>query len=230
MPDLHDLPQDERPRERLLSKGVDALSLTELLALSLRSGYKGRSVLSLAEELLTVFGGVTELTEASLQELTTIRGIGIAKAAQMKGIFSLAKRLAKKGGKAKCCIRSPQDVYSLIEEHFIEKKQEIVVVLFRDARGFVFHDEIVAIGILSEVLIHPRELFRLAIRHCAYSIILAHNHPSGDPTPSKQDLELTKLLAASGSLLGIPLDDHLIFGRGSYTSLWERGIMRREKY
>ena len=225
---LAQLPKEERPRERLLSHGAEKLSLTELLAICLGSGREGLSALALAEELITLFGGLSQLMEATVEELTAVKGIGKAKAAQIKAISALAKR--RQAGTAKCLIRTPDDVYTLIRSHFCDQKKEVAVAIFRDVRGFAFHDEIVSIGTLSEVLVHPREVFYLAIRHRAYSVILAHNHPSGDPGPSKQDLEVTKLLAASGRLVGVPLDDHLIIGCRSYISLWQRGLLSRSKY
>ena len=227
---LAELPKEERPRERLFSHGADTLSLTELLAICLGSGRRGLSALALAEELIVSFGGLGQLMEATVEELTAIKGIGKAKAAQLKAIFALAKRRGKQAGTAKYLVRTPDDAHTLIRPYFREQKKEVAIAVFRDVRGFAFHDEVVSIGTLSEVLVHPREVFYLAIRHRAYSVILAHNHPSGDPGPSKQDLEVTKLLAASGRLVGVPLDDHLIVGRMSYISLWQRGLLPRTRY
>ncbi|MEM7175950.1 MAG: DNA repair protein RadC [Chlamydiota bacterium] len=227
---LAELPEEERPRERLFSHGADVLSLTELLAICLGSGRRGLSALALAEELIASFGGLCRLMEATIEELTAVKGIGKAKAAQLKAVFALAKRRGKRAGAAKYLIRNPDDAHTLVRSYFCEQKKEVAVAIFRDVRGFAFHDEVISIGTLSEVLVHPREVFYLAIRHRAYSLILAHNHPSGDPAPSKQDLEVTKLLGASGRIVGVPLDDHLIVGRTGYVSLWQRGLLSRIKY
>ena len=224
---LVQIPKNERPRERFLRQGADALSLTELLAICLRSGRKGQSVLSLAETLLSHFGDLHTLTEASVKALTEIKGIGTTKAIQLKAAFALAKRISRKAGSAKCLISSPDDVYTLIAPEMQGEKKEVLFLLIRDVKGYVFHHEKVSIGTLSEVLVHPREIFHHALHHRAFSIILVHNHPSGDPRPSQADIELTKLLVASGNLLGMRLDDHLIIGRVSYISLWQQGLIKR---
>ena len=227
---LAQLPKEERPRERLLSHGADRLSLTELLAICLGSGRRGLSALALAEELVVLFGGLQQLMEATVEELMAVKGIGQAKAAQLKAIFALVRRKEKQAGTAKYLIRTPDDAYTLVRSYLSEQKREVAIAIFRDARGFAFHHELVSMGTLSEVLVHPREVFYLAIRHRAYSLILVHNHPSGDSRPSKQDLEVTKLLVASGRLVGVPFDDHLIIGRTGYTSLWRSGLLSRLKY
>jgi len=227
---LAQIPKEERPRERFLLCGEDALSLTELLAICLGSGRKGQSVLSLAETLLIRFGDLTALVEASVASLTEVKGIGTAKAIHLKAAFALAKRCNRRGGRAKCPITSPEDVYTLIAPELENQKREVLALLMRDAKGHVFHHEIISIGTLSEVIVHPREVFHQALHHRAFSLIIAHNHPSGDPQPSKADIELTKLLVASGNLLGVRLDDHLILGRSSFVSLWSQGIIKHPNY
>lgn len=230
MTGLAQIPKEERPRERLLKSGADVLSLTELLAICLGSGRRGVSVLNLASELLAHFGDLRSLCEASIEALTEIKGIGEAKAIQLKAIFALAKRLNRIPGRAKYPVKLPKDVVTLIGPELREEKQEIAIVMMRDVKGCIFHHEILGIGSLSEVLIHPRELFHKALHHRAYSVILAHNHPSGDPTPSAADIDLTKLLISSGRLLGIPLDDHLIISRFSYVSFWEKGLIQNTRF
>ena len=224
------IPKEEQPRERLLLHGADVLSLTELLAICLSNGSKGQSVLSLAETLLTRFGDLSTLSEASIKALTEIKGIGMAKAVRLKAAFALAKRCSRKGGAAKFLISKPEDAYTLIAPEIQGEKREVLALLMRDAKGYVFHHEIISMGTLSEVLVHPREVFHQALHHRAFSLIIVHNHPSGDPTPSKADLALTRLLVASGNLLGVRLDDHLIIGRTSYISLWEKGHIKSSKY
>ncbi len=225
MTSLAQIPKEERPRERLMRSGSNALSLTELLAICLGSGRKGMSVLNLAEELLAHFGGLSHLLEASVEALTEIKGIGPAKAIQLKAIFALAKRSHTLGGAAKFPVNTPQDVYSFIAPELEKEKKELAILMMRDAKGAIFHREMIGMGTLSEVIIHPREIFHEALARRAYSVILAHNHPSGDPNPSKPDIELTKLLVSAGKLLGIPFDDHFIIGRHSYVSMWERGYI-----
>ena len=225
MATLAQIPKEERPRERFLHLGDEALSLTELLAICLGNGRKGCSVLSLAEELLARFGSLANLCEASVQALTEVKGIGLSKAIQLKAVLALTKRIHKVAGKAKYPVSSHEDVYHFIAPKLQKEQRELFAVMIRDVKGNIVHDEILAVGTLTEVLIHPREIFHLAMHHRAYSIIVAHNHPSGDPTPSKVDIELTKLLKTSGKFLGIPLDDHLIIGQFSYVSLREEGLL-----
>lgn len=224
------IPKEERPRERLLQRGSNALSLTELLAICLGSGRKGVSVLHLAEELLVHFGGLSPLLEAPVEALTEIKGIGVAKALQLKAIFALAKRSQMLGGAAKFPVSGPQDVYVFIAPQLEREKKELAFLMMRDIKGAIFHAEMIGMGTLSEVLIHPREVFHEAIERRAYSVILAHNHPSGDAVPSRADIELTKLLVSAGRLLGIPFDDHLIIGHRCYTSMWERGYINKSRY
>ena len=227
---LAQIPKEERPRERLMQRGCNALSLTELLAICLGSGRKGTSVLVLAEELLAHFGGLSELLGASVEALMEVKGIGVAKAIQLKAIFALAKRSNMLGGAAKFPVHGPEDVYTFIVPQLEKEKRELAILMMRDVKGAIFHSEMIGMGTLSEVLIHPREVFHEALERRAYSVILAHNHPSGDPLPSKADIELTKLLVSAGKLLGIPFDDHLIIGHHSYISMWERGYVKKSRY
>lgn len=227
---LTKLPSEERPRERLVNLGCDALSLTELLAICLGSGRRGMSVLHLAEELLATFGSLPDLLEASIMQLMEIKGIGKAKAVQIKAVFALAKRMQRRSGMAKYPVKTPEDAYFLIGPYLEGEKQEKLALLLRNIKGEIFHHEIISSGTLSEVLVHPREVFHYVLLHRAFSFILVHNHPSGNPMPSKSDLELTRLLETSGNLMGIRLDDHLIIGRGAFVSLWEKKFIKRSKY
>lgn len=186
---------------------------------SLGSGVRGKSVLTLSEELLSHFGTLSNLRKATIPDLLQIKGIGKAKAIQLKAIFELNAKEIKEPGSAKYRIRSHKDVYNLISHLFENQTKELLVIILRDTKGNAFHHEVIGMGTLSEVLVHPREVYSHAIRHSAHNIILAHNHPSGDPTLSKADIELTKLLQTTGKMLGIPLDDHLVIGSHSYESL-----------
>ncbi len=220
---LKSLPLDERPRERLLKQGLDALSLAELLAIVLGNGVQGKSVLDLSHEILSHFGDVEKLFDASVVELMQIKGIGQAKAIQLKAIFGIVLKCRKSLACAEP-LSSPTQAYLIARGEIAHLKQEVLLVLLRDVKGCLIHREQVAIGTLSEVLAHPREIFYPAVRHKAHSFILAHNHPSGDPTPSKADLQLTQCLINSSLVMGIGMDDHLIIGRDSYISLREKGF------
>ncbi len=219
------IPLDERPRERLLQEGVEALSLSELIAIILCTGTKGKSVLQLSQEIVSHFGSLKELLLASVEELMEIKGVGRAKAVQLKAAFGIALKSLKPHFVSKNYILSAAHAYDLIKSEFHEQAQEILVVILRDVKGALIHSQKVAIGTLSEVLIHPREVFHLAVRHKAHSLIIAHNHPSGDPSPSKRDLELTEILLQASQVMGIGLSDHLIVGAHTYVSLKGRGLL-----
>jgi len=219
---LHHLPEAERPRERLIKYGVEALSLTELLAILLTSGTRGKSVLELAQELLIRFGGLSGLLGASISELTEVKGIGRAKAIQLKAAFGIAIRREETPLKLKM---TSLEAYELVRDELAYEKQEKLVVILKDVKERLIGHETVAVGTLSEVLVHPREVFFPAVRHKAASLILVHNHPSGDPTPSKADLELTRHLMKSSDVMGIGLDDHLIVGAHSFISLRREGFL-----
>jgi DNA repair protein RadC len=219
------IPESERPRERLLSAGVDALSLKELLAIVLGTGTKGKNVLMLAEELLLRFEDLKGLLEATVQELAEVKGIGKTKALLLQAVFGIAKKACKPLLAQKALIRTAKSAFELARSELGHHKQEVLLVILRDVKGRLIHHEKVSIGTLSEVLVHPREVFYPAIRHKAHSVILAHNHPSGDPTPSEADLNLTRLLLQSGRVVGIQVSDHLIIGSTTFTSLRERGFL-----
>ena len=213
----HLLP-NERPRERLLRYGPQTLSTLELLAILLSSGNQKANVLELASNLLSRFQSLSELAEASLEELLQVEGIGRAKALQIQAAFSLGKRLEKK--EEDLCLEDLPGVIRVISQEF-PQGQEAVMVLLCDVKCQIFHREIIALGTLTEVLLHPREVFHLAIRKKAHSLILVHNHPSGDPAPSNGDMKMTQAIAMAGKTLGISLLDHLILGTNSYFSFKE---------
>lgn len=217
------LPEQERPRERLHRFGPETLSTTELIAILLGSGTKGQSVLQLAHEILVRFGSIQAISEATITELCQIKGLGTAKAVQLKAAFNLGVRLSKQVLSPKYRIEHPIHAYNLVKEALTTEKREVFIVLLLDTKGCVISQEIVSIGTLSETLIHPREVFYPAIRHKAATLILVHNHPSGDPTPSKEDYEITKVLVEAGSMLSIQVQDHLIVGATSFLSLRQEG-------
>lgn len=222
---LKHLPAAERPRERLARYGSEALSTVELIAILLGSGTKAYPVLHLASQLLSRFGSLQALADASLPELKQVKGIGAAKAVQLKAALSLRLRLEEKEEGA--LLDAPEKVYRLIRAELSEQKTEVLMVILRDVKRRCLHREIIARGTLTELLLHPREVFHEAIRHRAHSLIVAHNHPSGDATPSARDIEMTSLLAAAGQIVGIELSDHLVIGRSGYVSLREKGLLRK---
>jgi DNA repair protein RadC len=222
---LANLPSEDRPRERLLAQGSQTLSLQELIAILISTGTKGKSVLVLAQELTQYFGGLRGLLEASISELVKVKGIGRAKAIQLKAAFEIARRCSSMESTKKAVIRDAQDAYLLLKSHLADQKQEVMVALLKDIKKQLICIETIAVGTLSEILVHPREVFYPAVRHKAYSFVIAHNHPSGDPSPSQADIDLTCLLLHSSKVMGIPLDDHLVLGSSSYISFKERGLL-----
>jgi DNA repair protein RadC len=220
---LKSLPLEARPRERMLNDGVNALSIAELIAIVLGSGTQGKSVLNLSNEILVHFGGLEKLLDASVVELMKIKGIGRAKAIQLKAVFGIALKCRKPKFLEKRSIFSAREAYEIAQAEIAHLPQEVLFVILRDVRRKLIHCEKVAIGTLSEVLVHPREVFYPAVRYKAYSLIIAHNHPSGDPTPSNADLELTRNLIQAGHVMGIRFDDHLVVCRDRFISLREMG-------
>ncbi len=221
---IQHLPEEERPRERLMRSGPESLSTTELVAIILGSGSKTKPILQLAHEIVARFGGLPHLAESTLEELMEIKGVGLAKAIQLKAAFNLGMRASKHPIKPKYRIEHPSHAYHLLKEELEKANREHFIVILQDVKGFVICHEVVSIGSLSQTLVHPREVFYPAIRHKAAGLIVAHNHPSGDPTPSPQDLELTRVLVEISHLMNIPLHDHLIIGYQSYISLRQQGF------
>lgn len=218
------IPVSERPRERLLKHGPEAMSSTELLAIILGSGTKDVPVIQLAQTLLTKFGSLQAIAKATVQELCEVKGLGQAKAIQLKATFDLGIRASRGVPMLKYRADSPAQVYYYVKAEMELSRREIFKVLLLDTKCYIIAEELVSIGTLSKALAHPREIFYTAIRNTAASLVLIHNHPSGDPTPSKEDLDLTQKLIAVGRLIGIPIQDHLIIGHNSYMSLRQKGI------
>ncbi len=210
---IRDLPIEARPRERLMQKGAAALSSIELIAILLGNGTRGRSALALASELLIYFGSLERLVEATLPELLAIKGVGQAKGVRLQATFALWKRVVPPALE-RPLIDTPEKAIAAIRSELQDEKSEVLYVLLRDARRALLNKELVGKGTLNQLLMHPREIFCAAIRHRAHSVIVAHNHPSGDPSPSVSDIEMTQLLRSAGQVVGIPLIDHVIIGSG----------------
>ncbi|MGI5826399.1 MAG: RadC family protein [Patescibacteria group bacterium] len=222
---LHDLPKEERPRERLQKYGAEVLSLSELLALILGSGIQGEPVTLTAQKLLSKFGSLKAMSEASLEDLVNIKGLGLAKATQIKACFEIARRIGgneiKTGGKK--LPLTPKIIFELLRTKITRFAKEHFVVVSLDSRNTVLGVDTVSIGTLNASLVHPRETFEAAIARHAAQVIIAHNHPSGDVEPSQGDIDTTKRLKEAGELLGIEVIDHLIIGKNSYFSFREKG-------
>jgi len=216
---VRDLPPAERPRERLIQFGAEALSGQEILALILGRGVKGESVMVTAQRLLSKFGSLQGIAERSVEELSEINGIGPAKAAQLKAAFELGRRLEGGPRDGKAPVKSPEDVVGVVSGTLKGKKREHFLVLLLDTRNRLIRVATVSMGSLDSSIVHPREVFKEAIAASAASVIFVHNHPSGDPEPSEDDVELTKRLVEAGRVLGIVVLDHVIVGDGAYLSL-----------
>ncbi|MCU1805413.1 DNA repair protein RadC [Cytobacillus firmus] len=222
---IKDFPQDERPRERFVQNGPESLSNHELIAILLRTGTKDESVLQLANRLLTHFEGLRLLKDASLDEITAINGIGSAKAIQVLAAVEIGRRISKLTYDDRYIIRSPEDGANYVMHEMRFLSQEHFVCLYLNTKNQVLHKQTIFIGSLNASIVHPREVFKEAFRRSAASIICIHNHPSGDPTPSREDIEVTKRLAESGKIIGIDVLDHLIIGENKFVSLKEKGYL-----
>ena len=223
---IHDLPKAERPRERLQKFGPEALSAQELLALILGRGIPGESVTVTSQRLLSTFGNIKAISEASLEELAKVKGIGLAKASQIKAAFELAKR---KDGEAIKFSQKPvqysEDVVKIIAKDLKDKKKEHCKAILLNSRNQVVDIVDISIGSLTANIVHPREIFKEAIRASAASVILVHNHPSGDCEPSEDDLKITKRVAEAGKILNIEVLDHLIIAKNGFLSFKEKGLI-----
>lgn len=222
---IRDVHLADRPRERLIRQGADSLSNQELIAILLRTGTKQESVLALANRILTSFDKIQDLQHATLEECMKVKGIGQAKAVQILAAVELGKRVHRKYSEERYVIRSPEDAANYLMTDMASLQQEHFVALFLNVKNEVLHKETIFIGSLSASIVHPRELFREAVKRSAASIICAHNHPSGNPAPSPEDIEVTKRLVAAGTMMGIDVLDHLVIGNHQFISLKEKGYM-----
>lgn len=225
-PTIREWPASERPRERLVRLRPEALAAPELLAVVLGTGGVGKTAVDLASDLLAAFGGsLRRLAAAEPVELGRVRGIGPARAAAVAAAFALGRRVASEPAREpRRRIRGPADVHARLGPLLRHRRQEEFWVLYLDTQNRVRHERCLTVGLLNSSLVHPREVFAPAITGAAASLILAHNHPSGDPEPSPEDLRVTAQLEESGRLLGIPVRDHVILGDGRWVSLMERGL------
>jgi len=221
---IHDLPKEERPRERLVKFGEQALSAQELLQLILGRGIAGESVVITAQKLLSQFGSLQKLAEASIEELSSVKGIGLAKATQMKAVFEIGRRLSTQALPYKSKeLTDPEKVYRLIKSKLKDYHKEHFYIIVLNSRNWSVAE--VSIGSLNASIVHPREVFAEAIKNKAASVIFVHNHPSGDPEPSEGDLLTTKRLVEAGKILEIEVVDHIIITNNNFLSFKERKLL-----
>ena len=215
---LHDLPKEERPRERLVKFGEQALSAQELLQLILGRGIAGESVAVTAQKLLTQFGSLQKLAEASIEELSSVKGIGLAKAAQIKAAFEIGHRLSTQTASYKSKeLTNPEKVFKFMRSKIKDYKKERLYAIALNTRGWTVNE--ISVGALDSSMAHPREAFSEAIKSNASSVIFVHNHPSGNTEPSEEDVKLTKRLMKAGELLGIKVLDHIIITTKDFRSI-----------
>lgn len=227
---IKEIPPDERPRERLLRSGPGSLSDAELLAIFIRTGTPGRNAVQVGRELLQKFGGLPQLARKNAREFgAAVKGIGRAKACELEALFEIGRRLAH-GVNARPKLDTPKAIFDFLAPDLQCERQEVLTAVLLDTRYQLILTEKVTKGSVNESVAHPREIFRPAIIHSAYALIVAHNHPSGDPSPSEADRRITRQLAQAAECLGIRLLDHIIIGnseggRQPYTSFRELGLL-----
>lgn len=217
---IKELPAGERPRERLEQCGAAALSATELLAILLRTGTDGMSVLEVAESILREVKDPAGLRDRTVEELAAFRGVGRTKAVTVLAALELGKR-ALSDTRDSPRLASAADVFRLLKDDLSDLRQEVLVALYLDLKGGLIAKRQLFVGGLNQSLVHPREIFKYAVKYSAHSVILAHNHPSGDPEPSRQDLEVTAVLEEAGEMLQIRVADHVVIAKDRYVSIAE---------
>lgn len=226
---IKDMPLSERPYEKLEKYGPEVLSNAELLAVVIRSGNRDETAVALAQRILALGGderGITGLHDLSLEELRTARGVGMVKALQVKAVMELSKRISSAMALSnRVTIKSPEDVGKLLMEEMRHLRKEVFKVILLNTKNHVIKHVNISIGSLNSSIVHPREVFSEAVRAGCSGMILVHNHPSGDPEPSREDMDTTSRLVNAGSILGIKVLDHIVIGDGRYMSFKEQGLI-----
>jgi DNA repair protein RadC len=222
---IKDLQREEKPREKLIDKGPEALTDTELLSIILRSGGINCTSTDLARNLINQFSGLDKLVYADTSQLISIPNVGAAKATGIIALGELAKRLTTESCVRGNAIKKPQDVFDSVKKEFSGKQEEHLYLISLDRRNKILSKDLVSKGTLTETLIHPREIFKKALTKNASSIILVHNHPSGEPYPSLEDVKVTKRIAKTGIEIGIPLMDHLVVTKSEFTSMKAQNLL-----
>ncbi len=218
-------PASDRPRERLYYQGPQALADAELLALQLGHGVPGRSALDIAREMLSAYGSLADVAAREAVELARHPGVGRAKAARLSSAFEMSRRLRARTPGTRTMLSGPAEVFAAFGPLMEDLKHEVFRIALLDAKNGLLSDRIVSEGTLSASLVHPREVFKPALLESAASVILVHNHPSGDPTPSHEDVRLTRQLVECAKMLDLRIHDHVVIGRGRFVSLAERGVI-----
>ena len=226
---IKNLPEEQRPYEKCFKQGENTLSDSELLAVILRSGTQGKNSLALAQEILhfmedSAYCGLAGLIHVSLQDLMRIHGIGQVKAVQLKCIGELSRRIARTAARPQLVMNDPSSIAAYYMEQLRHEEQELVLCMMSDVKGHFLGDKVLTRGTVTGSLVTPREIYLEALRYHAVSLILIHNHPSGDPTPSQEDMEITARIYQAGDLLGIHLLDHIVIGDQRYCSFRETGL------
>lgn len=226
---IREMPKDDRPRERLAARGASALTDAELIAILLRTGVEGANAVEVARQLIEEYGSLGKLSRCSVKELAKIKGVGFAKAAQLAAAFGLGRRLAEQRFAGRR-IEKPEQVYELLGPELQALHKESLRIILLDTRYHLIKSEEVSLGSVNESIAHPRDVFRPAIIYSAYAVVVVHNHPSGDPSPSQADHSLTRRLREVAELLQIKLLDHVIIGapaagRLPYFSFKEMGAL-----
>jgi len=225
---IYNWPEDERPRERLIKFGADKLSDTELLAILLRLGSKGQSAVDMARELINQFVTFRNIDAKSFTELKKIKGLGIAKIAQVKAGIEIGKRFLKEKSLPKIKIKTTKDIVDYFMPYMRDTKREIFKVVLLDGKNKIIKDVTISEGTLNKGIVHPREVIKEAITEAASALILLHNHPSGEPEPSQEDIEITNRLISACEVVGIRVLDHVILGDDRYYSFFNEGLIREE--
>lgn len=224
VPMIRDMAEHDRPRERLTKVGAEVLSTAELLAIVLRNGTQGESVLRMAERLLIQFDHLPGLARATITELTEARGVGEAKAAEIKAALEIGRRLVASSPEERPRVTTPDDAFHLLKSEMMFLDQEHLRLILLDTRNRVLRTPTIYVGSLNTSVIRVGELFRAAIRENAAAFIVAHNHPSGDPSPSPEDINVTRQIVQAGKLLDVDVLDHIVIGRNRFVSLKQRGL------
>lgn len=225
---IHNWPEDERPRERLIKLGADKLSDTELLAILLRLGSKGHSAVDMARALINQFVTFRNIDTKSFTELKKINGLGIAKIAQVKAAIEIGKRFLKEKSLSKIKIKTTKDIADYFMPYMRDTKREIFKAVLLDGKNKIIKDVTISEGTLNKGIVHPREVIKEAITEAASALILLHNHPSGEPKPSQEDIEITNRLISACEVVGIRVLDHVILGDDRYYSFFDEGLIREE--
>lgn len=222
---IRELPYSQRPREKALQVGIEALSDSDLLSILLGNGSRGKNALSLAHTILSRFQNFRLLAQASVQDLQKIHGIGPVKSLEIKACLEIARRFQQVELRPGLLLNNSSQVFGYYHEKLRDQKREKFFAVLLDAKHRIIRDELVSVGSLNFSIVHPREVFAPAIREAAESLILVHNHPSGDATPSREDIQVTKRLIEVGKVVGIEVLDHIVIGNGVYFSFVEQRLL-----